>query len=242
MTKSPGATAGSSSSANHLQDYPPDSAICYNPGTALPKPHRKRVQHFDDYRELHELTFSCYKRQPILDDDWRREQLSTAIDCALDNHDWRLAAFVYMPEPVHLLVYPVERGFEVDKLLFAIKRPFSFRVKRPPAATDGPLHKRLTVRQRPGKKTFRFWQEGPGYDRNRCTEKALHSSIDYIHQNPIRRRLVRRATNCRWSSMLVGTPRTDGTSTRCSPISHPGKRAILLFFLLAGELGRGGGL
>jgi len=69
----------------------------------LPKPHRKRVRHFDDYGELHELTFSCYQRQPILDDDWRREQLSIAIDRALDNHDWRLAAFVYMPE--HVLTY-----------------------------------------------------------------------------------------------------------------------------------------
>jgi hypothetical protein len=28
------------------------------------------------------------------------------------------------------------------------------------------LLERLTVRQRPGVATFRFWQEGPGYDRN----------------------------------------------------------------------------
>jgi len=88
----------------------------------------------------------------------------------------------------------------VDKLLFAIKRPFSFRVKRRIASTDGPLLNRLTVRQRPGKTTFHFWQEGPGYDRNIRTEKVLESSIDYIHLNPVRRGLVERATDYRWSS------------------------------------------
>jgi len=40
------------------------------------KPHRKLVRHFDQQGEIHELTFSCYHRWPLLEDDWRREQLS----------------------------------------------------------------------------------------------------------------------------------------------------------------------
>ena len=167
---------------------------------SLPKSHRKRVRHFDDLGEVHELTFSCYRRWPIFDDDWRREQFSMAIDRAMDNHDWRLAAFVYMPEHVHLLAYPISSGLKVHKLLFAIKRPFSFRVKQRLIDTSDPLLRRLTVRQRPNKTTFRFWQEGPGYDRNIRTEKVLLSSIDYIHLNPVRRGLVESATDYRWSS------------------------------------------
>ena len=165
-----------------------------------PKPHRKRVRHIDEIGEIHELTFSCYKRSPILDDPWRREQLSIAIDRAMDKQGWRLAAFVYMPEHVHLLVYPVRKGLRVHQLLFAIKRPFSFRVKQQLIDANDPLLGQLTIRQRPGKATFRFWQEGPGYDRNIRTEKVLLSTIDYIHLNPVRRGLTKRAADYRWSS------------------------------------------
>ncbi len=105
-----------------------------------------------------------------------------------------------MPEHVHLLVYPSQQGLKIDQLLFAIKRPFSYRVKQQLAGTSDPLLQQLTLRQRPGKTTFRFWQEGPGYDRNIRTEKVLRSAIDYIHLNPVRRKLVQRASDYQWSS------------------------------------------
>jgi REP-associated tyrosine transposase len=40
-----------------------------------------------------------------------------------------LVAFVYMPEHVHLLVYPDQNASTIDALLKAIKRPFSYRIK-----------------------------------------------------------------------------------------------------------------
>jgi len=167
---------------------------------SLPKPQRKLVKHIDDYGEIHELTFSCYHQLPILENQWRREQLSIAIDRAIENHGWRLAAFVFMPEHAHLLVYPTQQGLKIDKLLFAIKRPFSYRVKQRLIDSVDPLLQQLTIRQRPGKSTFRFWQEGPGYDRNIRTEKVLRSVIDYIHMNPVRSGLVECATDYKWSS------------------------------------------
>ena len=105
-----------------------------------------------------------------------------------------------MPEHVHLIAYPTQHGLKVEKLLFAIKRPFSFRVKQQLANINDALLQRLTIRQRPNKSTFRFWQEGPGYDRNICTEKVLMSAIDSIHMNPVRRGLVQRTIDYRWSS------------------------------------------
>ena len=62
------------------------------------------------------------------------------------------------------------------------------------------LLKKLTVRQRPRVMTFRFWQEGPGYDRNLTTPKAIMLAIDSIHNNPVRRGLCRRAVDWNWSS------------------------------------------
>jgi REP element-mobilizing transposase RayT len=45
-------------------------------------------------------------------------------------HNDRLVAFVYMPEHVHLLVYPTPGFSPISELLKAIKRPYSFRIKK----------------------------------------------------------------------------------------------------------------
>ena len=52
----------------------------------------------------------------------------------------------------------------------------------------------------PGKTAFRYWQEGPGCDRNLATANAALASIDYLHLNPVRRGLVQAASDWRWSS------------------------------------------
>ena len=36
------------------------------------------------------------------------------------------------------------------------------------------------IASRPGRSVFRFWQEGPGYDRNLNTAKAVLAAIDAI--------------------------------------------------------------
>jgi hypothetical protein len=64
--------------------------------------------------------------------------------------------------------------------------------------------------ERPGKTCFRFWQEGPGYDRNLTTSTAIEAAIEYIHMNPVRRGMVNRAVDWRWSSAswyLLDPPR-----------------------------------
>ena len=173
-------------------------------------PHRKLVKHYHEPGDFHELTFSCYGRLPLLTNNTWQSYLARAIDDAIQAQRFKLVAFVFMPEHVHLLVVPKLVGTKVDKLLFAIKRPFSYRVKTRLADQRDPLYERLTVHQRPGKKTFRFWQEGPGYDRNIRREEALQASIDYIHLNPVRRGLVEKATDYLWSSARWYA--TDGKS------------------------------
>ena len=126
--------------------------------------------------------------------------LSESIDRATERHDYRLSAFVYMPEHVHLLAVPGSSASGIDDLLRAIKRPFSFRIKRLLQSLDSPLLESLTVRQRPGVETFRYWQEGPGYDRNLDRVDTVLSAVDYIHLNPVRRGFVERAVDWQWSS------------------------------------------
>jgi putative transposase len=162
--------------------------------------HYKLVRRFHEPGDFHEMTFSCYRRMPLLEDEGRLRMLAEGVDRAVRGHDFRLVAFVFMPEHVHLLAYPTVPEPRLDLLLKAIKRPFSFRVKESLAVARSPLLGKLTVRERPGVERFRFWQEGGGYDRNLRTESAILASIDYIHLNPVRRGLCERAVGWKWSS------------------------------------------
>jgi putative transposase len=54
---------------------------------------------------------------------------------------------------------------------------------------------------RKGNKTcHQFWQKGGGYDRNITEPETLQKTIDYIHFNPVRRGLVERSIDWKWSS------------------------------------------
>ena len=162
--------------------------------------HRKQIRHFHQPGDLHELTFSCYRRLPLITNDSWRQLLCRSIDRAIRNQAYRLVAFVLMPEHLHLLVLPTAAKVEIENLLSAIKQPYSVRIKKILQANSSPLLEKLTVRERPGKMVFRYWQEGPGYDRNLCSLSAVVAAIDYIHENPVRRGLVRYASDWKWSS------------------------------------------
>jgi putative transposase len=57
------------------------------------------------------------------------------------------------------------------------------------------------ITRKRGKKTERlFWQSGGGYDRNVTEPRTLREMIDYIHLNPVRRGLVERPEDWKWSS------------------------------------------
>ncbi len=80
--------------------------------------------------------------------------LSRSIDQARERHNYRLFAFVYMPE--HLLIWPEPTSSRIDQLLKAIQRPYSFRIKQSLPTTASLLLNRLTIQQRPNVTTFRY--------------------------------------------------------------------------------------
>ena len=120
-------------------------------------PHRKRVKHYHQPGEFHELTFSCYRRLPLLTNDRWRRWLAESIDDAASSHEFHLNAFVFMPEHVHLLIWPTPgetAAEDISSFLAAVKRPVSRRVKaalsESVASTSSQrLRKLLTSRDRP---------------------------------------------------------------------------------------------
>ena len=111
-------------------------------------------------------------------------------------------------EHVHLLIWPTRSDTtaeDISTFLAAVKRPVSRRVKAAlkdseSGKSSARLLKRLTIRNRPDTTAFRFWQEGPGYDRNLDNEKSVTACIEYIHNNPVLRKLVKLPSDWKWSS------------------------------------------
>ena len=162
--------------------------------------HWKTIRHFHDIVHLHELTFSCYQRIPLLTNDTWRKKLARCIDAAGEETSFELVGFVFMPEHVHLLVYPKIPNPSIGFYLARLKQPFSKQIKAVLTKQRSHLLSRLTVRERPGKTCFRFWQEGAGYDRNLYSSDAIAASLEYLHNNPVRRELCQTAVDWKWSS------------------------------------------
>ena len=170
----------------------------------------KRVRHHDIPNHAHELTFSTYQRRPVLLLPGIPQIVLAAIGRCRERDMARLIAFVVMPEHIHILLAPIpdEDGnpTAISDLLRAIKRPSSFRIKQHLTRTKPSLVDHLTIRERPGKATFRFWQQGGGYDRNLTNPEAIRSSIAYIHRNPVRRGLCNAVHEWEWSSHAQWQP------------------------------------
>ena len=95
------------------------------------QPPRKKVKHYDN-GEPHFLTFSCYRRMPLLSKDRTRQWFVEVLDQARAVHGFQLWAWVIMPEHVHVLLWPPfhsiasdprsKRG-RISGILSSIKRP-----------------------------------------------------------------------------------------------------------------------
>jgi putative transposase len=162
--------------------------------------HLKTIRHFHAPGHLHEFTFSTYRRLPLLTNDNCRDRLARTLDAACAECRFDLVAFVFMPDHVHLLTYPRDEKPAFGLYLARIKQPFSKQIKEVLNTRNSRLVEQLTVQERPGKTSFRFWQEGAGYDRNLFSREAILHAINYIHENPVRRGLCRKSTDWQWSS------------------------------------------
>ncbi|NOZ23829.1 MAG: hypothetical protein GXP25_22350, partial [Planctomycetes bacterium] len=149
---------------------------------------RKTVTHFNEPGHAHELTFSCFQRRSFLTKDRTRQYLAEAILKAKQKHQFDVWAYVFMPEHVHLLIWPRKDGYSISQILRSIKQSVSRRAIRYLRRNNPDGLNQLATGE--ARRPYRFWQAGAGYDRNVTSRDALLKMIDYMHNNPVRRGLV----------------------------------------------------
>ncbi len=162
--------------------------------------HSEHGPHSEDSPRAFELTFWCFGRQPLLNNERWNRVLAESIDRAFEHHAFSLAAFTFMPECVQLVVVQQGPTANVPRLLYTMKRTFAQWVKHELSETDPALQKRLTVRDGPGLYIFRFWEPGPGRVRDLSSPSAFAGAIETIHAGPVRNGLCETPDKWKWSS------------------------------------------
>jgi putative transposase len=162
--------------------------------------HRKTAKKFNLAGHAHFLTFSCYKRLPLLTNETWRMWLAQAIRRAGMDHNVALWAYVFMPDHVHLLLKPREQDYDLSRYEKSAKLSCSKRIINALVRQKSPLLDQLRVRERPAKWCYRFWQEGGGYDRNIVSMEEALEKARYCHHNPVTRGCVTDPAAWRWSS------------------------------------------
>lgn len=163
-------------------------------------PPKKSRHAWNDPGHAHFLTYSCFRRLPLLTKDRSRRWVLDALEAARRKYDVAFWAYVIMPEHVHVLLCPRRPDYEMRSILVGLKRPVSDAARSYlEQREDDAWLARLTV-EYPSRRVFRFWQAGGGFDRNITREKSVPAVVEYIHANPVRRGLVDRPTDWVWSS------------------------------------------
>ena len=167
--------------------------------TPVPQ-HRKTKTTYNTPGHAHALTFSCYKRLPLLSVDPLRRLFLDALAEARIKQSFQVWAYVLMPEHVHLFLYPTSLDYDMAKIESAIKQGPAFHGLNWLLENWPEMHAQ-TVLSRPERgRNRRFWQDGSGYDRNQWSAEKTWSWIRYLHANPVRRGLVECAGDWPWSS------------------------------------------
>ena len=141
--------------------------------TGLVRYHQSGRSHF--------ITFSCYGRLPLLREAWIRDLFVECLERVRREYLFRVYGYVVMPEHVHLLMSEPAKGI-LSQAIQALKVSVAGRARFYWPERDGPL-----------------WQKRY-YDHNVRSHESFEGKLRYIHRNPVKRGLVPKPEEWKWSS------------------------------------------
>ena len=127
---------------------------------------------------LHFITWSCFRRQPLLASPERRDLLLAVLERMRERYRFGVVGYVVIPEHVHLLISEPQIA-NPSTVVQAVKLGF--------------------VRQSITSGSHQFWQRR-FYDFNLWSQRKELEKLKYMHRNPVARGLVEEPDQWRWSS------------------------------------------
>ncbi len=145
---------------------------------------------------LHFITFSCYRRLPLLKTVRARDIFVKQLGKVRDEMGFHLVGYVVMPEHVHLLMSEPPEGMSstvLQKLKLGVAR--KLRKRRKPVCA-GQMRLPFAETAEPLRA---FWQ-ARFYDFNVYSQGKKREKLNYRHANPVIRGLVKHPKDWPWSS------------------------------------------
>jgi putative transposase len=124
---------------------------------------------------FHFISFTCYHRMQHLGTAASRNRFERSLEVMRIRYDFVVCGYVVMPDHIHLLISEPKKAI-LSKAIQALKLSVS-----------------VQSRERP------FWQ-ARYYDFNVQNEKKRVEKLRYMHRNPVKRELVEKPEQWKWSS------------------------------------------
>jgi putative transposase len=140
-------------------------------------PMREHLKRYYGYGHLHFITFSCYRRLPLLGYASARNCFLEILEEVRHKYDFVIVGYVVMPEHVHLLMNEPSHG-DPSVVMQVLKQRTSHAISH----------------QEP-----QFWQLR-FYDFNVWSARKHVEKLKYMHRNPVTRGLVETPEEWLWSS------------------------------------------
>ncbi len=146
---------------------------------------------YDEDLFAHFVTFSCYRRRRLLDQDQPKRILLGVLNGQLAKQQAKCLGFVVMPDHVHVVVWFPKKG-QLSRFMHGWKRRSSYEIHR--------WYEQACARYlqyvKPGDP---FW-ERRYYSFEIESKGKLLEKLTYMHLNPVRAGLVGSAVDWKWSS------------------------------------------
>ena len=143
---------------------------------------------------LHFITSSCYRRLPFLSTASSRDLFLSILEQTRQRYRFVVVGYVVMPEHIHLLLTEPEVG--TPSTVMQVLKQSTARALLPKRKRRNPRQRNLFGNE-PQQRAF--WQ-ARFYDFNVWTTKKRVEKLRYMHRNPVKRGLVEKPEQWRWSS------------------------------------------
>ena len=156
-------------------------------------------------QHLHFITFSCYRRLPLLCSLRAKNIFVNILGEVRDRYGFALVGYVVMPEHIHLLIGEPPKATP-STVLQVLKQRVSRQLRRNKKSPKEQF--RLCFDD--GEDSLpQFWQPR-FYDFNVWSQKKKVEKLHYMHMNPIKRKLVSHPKDWPWSSFSFYANRHSG--------------------------------
>ena len=150
---------------------------------------RRRI--FDNEGQAYFLTFSCYKRRRLLDDDRAKGIVIHFLSVQLRNQEGNCMGFVVMPDHVHALIHFREKG-RLSTFMNQWKRRSSMELKRL-------YEKKLFSYSERIDADDPMWQP-KYYAFDVYSETMAREKLEYMDNNPLKAGMVNNSVDWPYSS------------------------------------------